>query len=90
MAFDLNIIFILFKNRARPVAVVEATTSFDIENKLVSLDDKKCTTVRDRKQVTCTVVNSCLKYNGINLPTQIGKCQIILVFSVFFSPKNSN
>lgn len=58
--------------RSRPVAVVEASTTFDIESKLVSLDDKKCTTIRDRKQVTCTSINSCLKYNGINLPATIG------------------
>lgn len=59
--------------RARPVAVVEASTTFDVESKLISLDDKKCTTVRDHKQVPCTAINSCLKYNGINLPATIGK-----------------
>lgn len=53
------------------MAVVEASTTFDVESKLVSLDDKKCTTVRDHKQVPCTAVTSCLKYNGINLPSSI-------------------
>lgn len=60
-------------SRSRAVAVVEASTTFEADSKLISLDDKKCTTIRDRKQVACTTVSSCLKYNGINLPAQIGK-----------------
>lgn len=50
---------------------MEATTSFEADNKLVSLDNKNCTAGRDRKAVTCTTLVSCLKYNGINLPTSI-------------------
>lgn len=50
---------------------MEATTSFEADNKLISLDNKNCTAGRDRKSVTCTTVVSCLKYNGINLPTSI-------------------
>lgn len=50
---------------------MEATTSFEADNKLVSLDNKNCTVGGDKKQVTCTTVVSCLKYNGINLPTSI-------------------
>ncbi|XP_055531825.1 integrin alpha-PS2 isoform X2 [Wyeomyia smithii] len=53
--------------KSRPVAVMEASTLFETENKLISLDDVNCT-LRDRKQVPCTVVNSCMKYNGINVP----------------------
>lgn len=49
---------------------MEATTVFETESKLISLDDKSCT-VRDIK-VTCTGITSCLKYNGINLPQSIG------------------
>lgn len=62
------------RNRSRPVAVMEATSLFAAETKVISLDDKNCTIGRSpRQQVTCTVVNSCLKYNGVNLPTVIGK-----------------
>lgn len=50
---------------------MEATTSFEADNKLVSLENKNCTIGMDKKQVTCTTVVSCLKYNGINLPTSI-------------------
>uniref|UniRef100_A0A1Q3FPL5 Putative vitronectin receptor alpha subunit n=2 Tax=Culex tarsalis TaxID=7177 RepID=A0A1Q3FPL5_CULTA len=53
--------------KSRPVAVMEASTLFETENKLISLEDRNCT-LRDRKQVPCTVVNSCMKYNGINVP----------------------
>lgn len=59
--------------RSRPVARVEATTTFDVNSKLINLDDKACTTIRDHKKVTCATVNSCLKYNGVNLPAQIGE-----------------
>lgn len=51
--------------------MMEATTTFEADNKLISLDNKNCTAGRDKKQVTCTTVVSCLKYNGINLPTSI-------------------
>lgn len=50
---------------------MEASTVFEADNKLISLDNKNCTTSRDKKKVTCTTVTSCLKYNGINLPTSI-------------------
>lgn len=50
-----------------------AETTFETDNKLVSLDDKRCALPSDGRQVTCTKVNSCLAYNGINLPTFIGK-----------------
>jgi integrin alpha 8 len=60
---------IVFKSR--PVAVMEATTTFESETKLISLDDKNCTLSRDRKQVTCTSINSCMKYRGQNLPATI-------------------
>ncbi|XP_055614564.1 integrin alpha-PS2-like [Uranotaenia lowii] len=53
--------------KSRPVAVMEASTLFETENKLISLEDRNCT-LRDRKQVPCTVFNSCMKYNGINVP----------------------
>lgn len=50
---------------------MEATTSFESDNKLISLDNKNCTIGRDKKSVTCSSILSCLKYNGINLPTSI-------------------
>lgn len=57
----------LYPNRARPVAVMDAVTSFSADNKLISLEDKNCT-LRGGKQVACTIVRSCLKYNGKNVP----------------------
>ncbi|XP_031627773.1 integrin alpha-PS2 isoform X2 [Contarinia nasturtii] len=57
--------------KSRAVAVVKAETTFDVPSKLISLDDKKCKTIRDNKEVTCTTVKSCLQYTGINLPSQI-------------------
>lgn len=51
--------------------MMEASTTFEADNKLISLDNKNCSVGRDKKQVTCTTVVSCLKYNGINLPTSI-------------------
>lgn len=64
--FSINLNF-----RSRPVAAMEATTEFEADNKLISLDEKNCTLVKDGKQVTCTSIKSCLKYNGVNLPATI-------------------
>lgn len=50
---------------------MEASTSFDAENKLIQLESKNCTVGRDKRKVSCTTLVSCLKYNGINLPTSI-------------------
>lgn len=50
---------------------MQATTLFEADNKLISLDDRNCTLVKDGKQVTCTSINSCLRYNGVNLPATI-------------------
>ncbi len=66
--FNENFLFFL---RSRPVAVMEATTAFETEMKLISLDDKACT-LRDGSKVTCTTINSCLMYKGVNLPQYIG------------------
>uniref|UniRef100_A0A182N036 Uncharacterized protein n=1 Tax=Anopheles dirus TaxID=7168 RepID=A0A182N036_9DIPT len=57
--------------KARPVAAMEASTLFETESKLIALDDRNCTVVRTQKRVACTVVNSCLKYNGINVPPML-------------------
>ena len=50
---------------------MEASSIFEADNKLISLDDKNCTLLKDGKQVTCTSIRSCLSYNGINLPATI-------------------
>uniref|UniRef100_A0A182Q008 Integrin alpha-2 domain-containing protein n=1 Tax=Anopheles farauti TaxID=69004 RepID=A0A182Q008_9DIPT len=57
--------------KARPVAAMEASTLFETESKLIALDERNCTVVRTQKRVACTVVNSCLKYNGINVPPML-------------------
>ncbi|XP_055845069.1 integrin alpha-PS2 isoform X2 [Episyrphus balteatus] len=53
--------------RSRPVAVVDAKTTFMHPSKLIDLDERTCKT-RDAKDVPCTNVNSCWRYTGINLP----------------------
>lgn len=61
---------IVFKSRT--VAVMEASSIFESENKLISLENKNCTLYgRDKKQVACTTITSCLKYNGRNVPPSI-------------------
>ncbi|XP_050099365.1 integrin alpha-PS2 isoform X2 [Anopheles aquasalis] len=64
-AYDTDKVLVF---RSRPVATMEASTLFETENKLISLDERNCTLERTQKQVACTVVNSCLKYGGINVP----------------------
>ena len=56
--------------KARPVAVMEASTEFESETKLISLEERNCK-LKDGREVSCMWVNSCLKYNGINLPPTI-------------------
>ncbi|KAL7028917.1 hypothetical protein ACKWTF_006042 [Chironomus riparius] len=61
---------IVFKSRT--VAVVEASSIFESENKLISLDNKNCTlSGRDKRQVACTAITSCLSFNGKNVPAII-------------------
>uniref|UniRef100_A0A6B2EJX2 Putative vitronectin receptor alpha subunit n=1 Tax=Phlebotomus kandelakii TaxID=1109342 RepID=A0A6B2EJX2_9DIPT len=59
---------IVFKSR--PVVVLHANVGFETDNKLISLDEKNCTTSK-RERVTCAVINSCLRYDGINVPPTI-------------------
>lgn len=49
---------------------MDASASFEAENKLISLDSKNCT-LRSGKQATCTRILSCLNFNGINVPSDI-------------------
>ncbi|XP_049529483.1 integrin alpha-PS2 isoform X2 [Anopheles darlingi] len=67
-AYDTDKVLVF---RSRPVATMEASTLFETENKLISLDERNCTLERTQKQVACTVVNSCLKYGGINVPPML-------------------
>ncbi|XP_049283064.1 integrin alpha-PS2 isoform X3 [Anopheles funestus] len=60
-----------FVFKARPVAAMEASTLFGTERKLIALDDRNCTVVQTQKQVACTVLHSCLKYKGINVPPSL-------------------
>ncbi|XP_040173055.1 integrin alpha-PS2 isoform X2 [Anopheles arabiensis] len=57
--------------KARPVAAMVASTLFEPKSKLIALDVKNCALKRTNKTVPCTVVNSCLKYNGINVPPML-------------------
>ena len=50
----LNIVFCF---RSRAVAVIEASYVFEADNKIISLDNKNCTTLKDKKEVTCTIMS---------------------------------
>ncbi|XP_053950606.1 integrin alpha-PS2 isoform X1 [Anastrepha ludens] len=58
----------VFIFKSRPVAAVNAMTSFVNQSKLISLDDRKCQTVRDGKRVACTEIMTCWSYTGEYLP----------------------
>ncbi|XP_035905010.1 integrin alpha-PS2 isoform X1 [Anopheles stephensi] len=60
-----------FVFKARPVAAMEASTLFGTERKLIALDERNCTVVQTQKLVACTVLHSCLKYKGINVPSML-------------------
>lgn len=79
--------------KSRPVAVMEASTTFEADSKLISLDDKRCQIGVARgggeaKRVACTVINSCLMYNGVNLPTAVDiDVSWVLDVKTFRSPR---
>ncbi|XP_023158758.1 integrin alpha-PS2 isoform X2 [Ceratitis capitata] len=58
----------VFIFKSRPVAAVNAMTSFVNQSKLISLDDRRCQTVRDGKRVPCTEIMTCWSYTGEYLP----------------------
>lgn len=49
--------------RSRPVIKMDSYVSFDLESKLISLDDRNCT-LSDGSRVTCLLLRACFKYNG--------------------------
>ncbi|XP_043525000.1 integrin alpha-PS2-like isoform X2 [Frieseomelitta varia] len=49
--------------RSRPVIKMDSYVSFDLESKLISLDDRNCT-LSDGNRVTCLPLRACFKYNG--------------------------
>ncbi|XP_067641020.1 integrin alpha-PS2 isoform X2 [Eurosta solidaginis] len=57
--------------KSRPVAAVNAMTSFVNQSKLISLDDRQCTTIRDGKRVACTEILTCWSYTGEYLPVSL-------------------
>ncbi|XP_014088054.2 integrin alpha-PS2 isoform X1 [Bactrocera oleae] len=61
----------VFIFKSRPVAAVNAMTSFVNQSKLISLDDRKCQTVRDGKRVPCTEIMTCWSYTGEYLPRNL-------------------
>ncbi|XP_017788499.1 PREDICTED: integrin alpha-PS2-like [Habropoda laboriosa] len=46
-----------------PVIKMDSYVSFDLESKLISLDDKNCT-LSDGSRVTCLPLRACFKYTG--------------------------
>ncbi|XP_063706584.1 integrin alpha-PS2 [Culicoides brevitarsis] len=67
-AYESNRVLVF---RSRPVVVIEATTSFSAENKLISLDNAKCFLPRSNTRVVCTQIDSCIKYHGKNVPPEL-------------------
>ena len=49
--------------RSRPVIKMDSYVSFDLESKLISLDDRNCT-LSDGSRVTCLPLRACFKYSG--------------------------
>lgn len=54
--------------KSRPVAAVNAFTSFSSQSKLIDIEEKHCQTQRDGKMVACTDIVTCWNYNGEHLP----------------------
>lgn len=67
-AYEANKVLVF---RSRPVVVIEATTSFSAENKLIALDNAKCFLPRSQTRVVCTQIDSCIKYHGKNVPPEL-------------------
>ncbi|XP_076241155.1 integrin subunit alpha inflated isoform X2 [Calliopsis andreniformis] len=49
--------------RARPVIRMDSYVTFDLESKLISLDDRNCT-LSDGSRVTCFPLRACFRYHG--------------------------
>ncbi|XP_065366489.1 integrin alpha-PS2 isoform X2 [Calliphora vicina] len=58
----------VFIFKSRPVAAVNAMTSFASPSKLINIEEKHCQTVRDGKRVACTDITTCWSYTGEYLP----------------------
>ncbi|KAM7348641.1 integrin subunit alpha inflated isoform 2-T5 [Cochliomyia hominivorax] len=58
----------VFIFKSRPVAAVNAMTSFSSPSKLINIEEKHCQTVRDGKRVACTDITTCWSYTGEYLP----------------------
>ncbi|ALC48915.1 if [Drosophila busckii] len=58
----------VFIFRSRPVAAVNAETSFVSNSKLISLDEKVCQLQSNHKYVPCMSLSTCWSYTGRNLP----------------------
>ncbi|EDV46418.1 integrin alpha-PS2 isoform X1 [Drosophila erecta] len=67
-AYSSDQVFIF---KSRPVAAVNAETSFATNSKLISLDDRSCQLLRDQKKVPCMLLTTCWSYTGRYLPEQL-------------------
>ncbi|XP_017064467.1 integrin alpha-PS2 isoform X2 [Drosophila eugracilis] len=67
-AYSSDQVFIF---KSRPVAAVNAETTFASNSKLISLDDKNCQLIRDQRKVPCMPLSTCWSYTGRNLPEQL-------------------
>lgn len=61
----------VFIFKSRPVAAVNAETSFASASKLISLEDRSCQLQRDHTLVPCVSLRTCWSYTGRNLPNQL-------------------
>ncbi|XP_017056150.1 integrin alpha-PS2 isoform X2 [Drosophila ficusphila] len=67
-AYSSDQVFIF---KSRPVAAVNAETSFASNSKLISLDDRSCQLTSDHKRVPCMLLSTCWSYTGRYLPEQL-------------------
>lgn len=73
--------------RSRPVIKMDSYVTFDLESKLISLDDRNCT-LSDRTRVTCLTLKACVQYGGEGVsPVQVFNVQYVLDVKKTKSPR---
>lgn len=73
--------------RSRPVIKMDSYVTFDLESKLISLDDRNCT-LSDRTRVTCLTLKACVGYSGEDVSSvQVFNVQYVLDVKKTKSPR---
>ncbi|XP_030382273.1 integrin alpha-PS2 isoform X2 [Scaptodrosophila lebanonensis] len=61
----------VFIFKARPVAAVNAETTFSNPSKLINLEERNCQLQRDHSKVPCMELTTCWSYTGKYLPEEL-------------------